>query len=160
MSYASSYYIAHSKPNPEPLVFSEQTRGRVRRVHKISGQAVTVTAKTTGLIHEAIQRAVGYVAGSGKGKSRPTTPVPGVGPSTPGTYRSPAQGSLAPPGASPGPATNVPPPLPPRVPLKNRILLSTDLLITTVENSAKQIIEHGSQRLSEALGHKWVIVHH
>ena len=156
MSAASSFYISHSTPNPEPLVFSEQTRGRVRRVHKISGKAVQVSAKTTNLIHEAIERAVGYVAGSGKSKSRPTTPVPGANPSAsaPRGYFSPAPGSLAPPGSSLGPAPGAPPPLPPRPPLKNRILLSTDMLLTTMENSTKHLIEHGSQKLSDALGHK------
>ena len=174
MSAASSYYIAHSKPNEKPLEFSESTRGHVRRIHNISGQAVTVTSKTTALIGECIDRAVGYIAGGSgpKSASRPTTPTPATQTSYFSSLPSspvPQSGASSPPAlpprnlnnrylspspqsGSPGGAT--PPPLPPRPPLKNRILLSTDLLLTTLESSAKHLVEQGSTKLSEALGHK------
>jgi spartin len=182
MSAASSYYIAHTKPNEKPLEFSESTRGHVRRIHKISGQAVTVSSKTTAMIGECVDRAVGYLAGGSdqKSPSRPTTPTPSAStsrfsfftsrPSSPapplGAVSSPplpprdANTRYLSPQPQPQPGTitpgnaNAPPPLPPRPPLKNRILLSTDLLLTTIENSAKHLVEHGSTKLSEALGHK------
>ncbi|KAL5533502.1 ADH6_3 [Sanghuangporus sanghuang] len=125
---ASSLYVTHAKPNEKPLEFSDRTRGNVRRMHKISGKAVEVTAKTTGLIHGALERAVGHISGSDKkkAKSGATTPTP----SAPGSP-------------------------PPRLPLKNRLFLATDMLLTTAENSAKQLLEHGTMHVSEALGHKY-----
>ncbi|KAL5490682.1 hypothetical protein ACEPAI_5516 [Sanghuangporus weigelae] len=125
---ASSLYISHAKPNERPLEFSDRTRGNVRRMHKISGNAVDVTAKTTGLIHGALERAVDHISGSDKkkAKGRATTPTP----SAPGSP-------------------------PPRLPLKNRLFLATDMLLTTAENSAKQLLEHGTVHVSEALGHKY-----
>lgn len=172
MTAASSYYIANTKPDEKPLEFSESTRGHVRRIHKISGQAVTVSSKTTALIGDCIDRAVGYLAGGSGRKSASRPPTPGLTskaaslfssrPSSPVPSssapaippRDPNVRYLSPPlpsGAAGGPT---PPPLPPRPPLKNRILLSTDLLLTTLESSAKHLAEHGSTKLSEALGHK------
>ncbi|EJD06257.1 uncharacterized protein FOMMEDRAFT_18403 [Fomitiporia mediterranea MF3/22] len=130
MGVASSFYIAHTKPNEKPLEFSERTRGHVQRVHKISGKAVDVTARTTGLIHDAIGKAVDYMSGSNKGKGRVVDQSRSHIPLAPGAP-------------------------PPRLPLKNRIFLSTDMLLTTVEQSAKQLIEQGTLRVSEALGHKY-----
>lgn len=129
MGAASSLYIKHSKPSEKPLEFSERTRGHVRRVHSISGKAVAVTAKTTGLIHEAIEHAIDYVSGSNKGKGKAGERTTTSTPPTPGAP-------------------------PPPLPLRNRVFLSTDMLLTTVEQSAKQLIEHGTLRVSDALGHK------
>ncbi|KAL5528862.1 hypothetical protein ACEPAG_4836 [Sanghuangporus baumii] len=125
---ASSLYISHAKPNEKPLEFSDRARGNVRRMHKISGKAVEVTAKTTGLIHGALERTVDHISGNSKkkAKGRATTPTP----STPDS-------------------------LPPRLPLKNRLFLATDMLLTAAESSAKQLLEHGTTHVSEALGHKY-----
>lgn len=126
MGAASSLYISHTKPNEKPLEFSERTRGNVHRIHKISGKAVEVTAKTTGLIHGALEQAVDYMSGADKKKAKArATPTP----SAPGTP-------------------------PPKLPLKNRLFLATDMLFTAAENSAKHLLEHGTVHVSEALGHK------
>ncbi|TDL14306.1 hypothetical protein BD410DRAFT_846150 [Rickenella mellea] len=182
MTALSSYYISHSTPSEKPLVFSETTRKNVKRVHHISGQAVKVSAKTTVLIHGMIDKAVGYVAGKPvpPPRSRPTTPTPvqGIGSGSGNGKTSappPTPPRLPPRGTSskgdpppyqqqqqnqgsylstptPESRTITPPPLPPHPPLKNRILLSTDMLLTTVENSAQNLVTHGSNALSASLG--------
>lgn len=168
ISAASSYYIAHTKPNEKPLEFSESTRGHIRRVHKISGQAVSVSSKTTALIGECIDRAVGYLSGSSGRRSASRPPSPSPVTAAHGSSRSPSP--MSPPSPpvlpprnlnsylTPPPRTvadgSTSPPLPPRPRLRNRVLLSTDLLLTTLENSAKHLVDHGSTKLGEALGHK------
>ena len=122
MRTASGMYISHSKPRPEPIVFSERTNRNVQRLHGFSGKAVEVTAKTTALIHEAIGEAVDYAAGD-KGKGRLNARAEDT-----------SKDKLS---------------------LKTRLLMSTDMLLTTVENSAKELIEHGTTRMSEAMGHKY-----
>lgn len=42
--------------------------------------------------------------------------------------------------------------------LTTRLLMSTDMLLTTVENSTKELIEHGTTRVSEAMGHKYAFM--
>lgn len=121
MNVASSFFISHTSPRTEPLVFSERTRDNVRRVHSFSGRAVVVTSKTTNLIHEAIGKAVDYVGGADKNRNRRKK-----GTETDG-----------------------------QLPLKTRILLSADMLLTTVERSATHLIENGTARSSEALGHRY-----
>ena len=121
MNVASSFFISHTSPRTEPLVFSERTRDNVRRVHSFSGHAVVVTAKTTNLNHEAIGKAVDYVGGADKNRNRRKK-----GTETDG-----------------------------QLPLKTRILLSADMLLTTVERSATHLIENGTARSSEALGHRY-----
>jgi len=37
----------------------------------------------------------------------------------------------------------------------NRVLASTDLLLTTVEHSAQHLISNGTQNMSRAMGHKY-----
>lgn len=163
MTAASSYYINHTTPNAQPLVFSERTRGHVRRIHAVSGTAVKVTAKTTGLINDAIGRAVEYVSGSASASAQ----APGrAAVATSGTTSALGSAPLLPPrksdtsekqSGSGRVPTPTPPEQPPRLPLKNRILFSADLLLTTVENSAKHIVEHSTQKISESLGHKYVV---
>ena len=60
---ATNLYISKAKPAADPIVFSENTRKNIKRVHHISGQAVKVTAKTTGLIHQAVERLADAVSG-------------------------------------------------------------------------------------------------
>lgn len=67
MTGAANYYIANSKPSAEPIVFSDTTKQNFKRIHNISGTAVKVTSKTTGLIHQTVEKLADRVAGKGKG---------------------------------------------------------------------------------------------
>ncbi len=151
-------YIKNSTPREKPIVFSENTHATLRRIHGISGQAVTVTAKTTGLIHNLVDKAATRVSGS---SSRSQTPA--------SSYASGSQ-SPAPPlplragekrQLSPTSKTLTPPPIPPRAPtsnrkrILNRLLMSTDLLLTTVENSAQQLVGQAASNISAGLSHKY-----
>ena len=124
MTAAAQRYVSNSSPTTKPVVFSETTNNNMRRVHNISGQAVNVTSKTTGMIHKIIDMGIDRVAGTGKNKQVDRTA----------------------PGAPP------PPPRPPR--LLNRILISTDLLLTTLEQSANQLVSHGTDAASQVAGHR------
>ncbi|CAE6464881.1 hypothetical protein ACGC1H_004942 [Rhizoctonia solani] len=125
MAAAAQRYVSNSSPTTQPIVFSETTNNNMRRVHNISGQAVDVTAKTTGMIHKMIDMGIDRMAGTGKNK----------------------QVDRSAPGAPP------PPPRPPR--LLNRILISTDLLLTTLEQSATQLVSHGTDAASKVAGHRY-----
>ena len=106
---ATSYYIEHSKPTREPVVFSDTTRKNLRRVHKISGQAVMVTSKATGAIHKAVEKWADRVIarGSSPPSAPPLPPRNRDGPSPP--YAPPL-----PPRNRDGLSPTSVPPLPPR----------------------------------------------
>ncbi|CEL54491.1 hypothetical protein RSOLAG1IB_07094 [Rhizoctonia solani AG-1 IB] len=125
MAAAAQRYVSNSSPTTQPIVFSETTNGNMRRVHNVSGQAVQVTAKTTGMIHKIIDMGIDRLTGSEKNK----------------------QADRSAPGAPP------PPPRPPR--LLNRILISTDLILTTLEQSAGQLVSHGTDAASKVAGHRY-----
>ena len=76
ISSATSFYVARSEPTREPVVFSDTTRQNLRRVHKISGQAVKVTSKTTGMINRAVEQLADRVAGRGSSSSASTPLLP------------------------------------------------------------------------------------
>jgi spartin len=98
---------------------------------------VKVTARTTALIHKAIDRVVAPIAGTNKPQTANSGPPPL--PPRPGEKTNATQ--------YPGP-----PPKPPR--LLNRILISTDLLLSTLEQSATQLVEGSTDSLARGLGHK------
>ena len=155
MSTAAEKYIAKSTPRQTPIQFSERTKGNIRRVHNVSGKAVAVTAKTTAMIHSYIDRMVDGKKGSSSSAAR-------LAPSSTPQARS------GPPPLPPRPgekssATQYPPPpyeegqgqgkqKKPR--LLNRILISTDLLLSTLEQAATQIVDSGTEGLSRSVGHK------
>jgi len=122
---ASNIYTQHATPNADPLVFSEATRANIRRVHTFSGQAVTITQKTTGMIHNLIDSVAYKVGGSGT-----KTPSPS-GSSTPGVERSKKRKLL------------------------NRVLLSTNMILSAVEQSATTIIKGGSDSIAQGVHHKY-----
>ena len=152
MSSATSYYIARSEPTREPVVFSDTTRQNLRRVHRISGQAVTVTSKATGMIHKVVEKLADRVTSRGSSpSSAPALPSRNRDGLSPSNFSSPY---LGPP--SPQSASHTPPPVPPRKPaMLNRMLASTDLLLTTIEHSAYHLISNGTQNASRAMGHKY-----
>lgn len=119
-------YISRTAPNPEPIQFSETTRMNVKRVHTFSGKAVTVTAKTTGLIHNLIDHLANKVGSrSDKGNEEPPPP----------------------------PDPNAPPP---KRKLLNRLLLSTDMIVTAIGQSTTTMITSGSKSVAAGITHKCV----
>jgi spartin len=153
ISSATSYYIAHSQPANQPVVFSDTTRQNFRRMHKISGTAVKVTSKTTGMINKMVEQLADRVAGRSSASSS--------APALPPRYNSgpPSSGFTPPYPGSPyaQPNSPAPPPLPPRrgPGVVNRVLASTDLLLTTVEHSAHHLITNGTHDVSRAMAHKY-----
>jgi spartin len=191
MTSASNYYISRSKPAAQPIAFSENTQKNIKRIHKISGKAVKVTSKTTGLIHQTVERLADRVAGKGKGKgqaagnhSSQSGSIPAAVTGTPyessystpqhtmskegskewthpypgGTPNAGSAASFQPPPYQLSPTTGsqhgTPPPLPRRR-LLNRLLTSTDLLLTTLESSASHLITHTSTSLAAVATHKY-----
>ncbi|KAF8602793.1 hypothetical protein BDV93DRAFT_474193 [Ceratobasidium sp. AG-I] len=128
MQAAAQRYVANSPATTQPMVFSETTNANMRRVHQLSGQAVKVTTHTTGMIHKIIDMGIDRVS-KPKDKKADRGPLP--------------------PGSTP-PAT---PPRPPR--LLNRLLISTDLLLTTLEHSAGQLVTHGTEAAATVAGHRY-----
>lgn len=118
----------------------------MRRIHQISGAAVQVSAKTTGMIHGLIDRAADRIGGS-----KSSTPVAGAS-----TSARSAPPPLPARGEKSGTSTpNQPPPLPPRKRILNRLLMSTNLILTTIENCGQQLIVHTTDNLATGLGHKY-----
>lgn len=167
---ASSYYISHSSPSPHhpgnpksplsspppnrALVFltSEQTRKGLATVHAFSGQAVKVSNKTLSLIDRMIEQALGMK----KAKSPATSdPPPPYSRST--QYLTTDGKPCLPPRRSPSPTAALPSPtLPPgRLTTKARIVLSADLILSTLDNSAKQLLNVGSSSISAIVAHKY-----
>ncbi|QRV86865.1 Senescence domain-containing protein [Ceratobasidium sp. AG-Ba] len=122
MQSAAQRYVANNSPTTTPIVFSETTNANMRRVHNLSGQAVKVTARTTGMIHKMIDAGIDRMS-----KPKPKETDRSGAPNTP--------------------------PRPPR--LLNRLLISTDLLLTTLEQSAHQLVTHGTDAASTVAGHRY-----
>ncbi|KAG9039336.1 hypothetical protein FS837_000984 [Tulasnella sp. UAMH 9824] len=154
MGMASEYYVKNNAPNAEPMVFSESTKRNLKRIHGISGQAVKVSTHTTGLIHGLIDKAADRVAGKPKTPHPSTAYAPGATPPPLPPRGGPAARGPTP---SPGPPSGAgtPPPLPPRRRMLNRLLMSTDLILTTLENSAHTLVTTTTTNLSTTLGHKY-----
>jgi len=161
MSSASNYYISHSNPTAKPVQFSPRTRANVQRIHKISGTAVTVTAKTTGAILKNLDHVANRLMGSSSKAGY--TGNPGYQPQLAPPPLPPRSGSPGytyprrPDGAYPStPSAGMPPPLPARKPrLLNKLLASTNLLVTTLERSATQLMDEGTNAISASLGHRY-----
>lgn len=144
MTSASKFYISHSTPTSKPVEFSPRTRDNVKRIHNISGKAVQVTTKTTGAIFKTVEYIATKVVGPSPGPSTPNSPPP-LPPRSNNYEKAPA--------ASQG----TPPPPPAQKPrLLNRLLASTDLLLSTIDYSAKKLLESGSEAISASLTHKSV----
>jgi spartin len=132
-SLASNLYVQHATPNVEPLVFSEATRTNVRRVHTISGQAVTITQKTTGMIHNLIDTLAHKM-----GANTPKAPGASI---LNGTDEE----------SKDGPATVE---QAKKRKFLNKVLLSTDMIISAIEQSTTTIIKSGSKSIAEGVHHK------
>ena len=173
-------------PRTLVLLTSETTRKGLSGVHAVSGHAVNVSHKTVSLIHRMIDRAVGakdkrglnYFANLSPSPNSPLPRAPSPSPSSstipPPPYSahlnkpglpprrvpspSPASSSSAPP-LPPKPPSSLPPPLPARrLRTRDRVILSADLILSTLDESAKQIVEVGGTQLSAVMGHKSVFI--
>ena len=145
MSSATSNYIAHSEPTREPVVFSDTTRQNFRRVHNISGQAVTVTSKTTEMINKVVEKLADQITGhSSSSSSTPALPSRNRDGLPPSKFSSSYPGPSSPQSASHTP------PLPPRKKptMLNHMLASTDLLLITIDNLVQHLISNGTQNVS------------
>lgn len=174
--YPSASASSSSEPPPLPpralvLLTSERTRKGLATVHAMSGQAVQVSAKTITLVDSMIKRAVGRKEKS-KDKTSMSTSTLSLGTSSMSRGRSPSplpsysEKPTLPPrkgDISSSPAQR--PPLPPRsgsgseagaVGTKDRLILSAALILSTIDNSAKQILDVGSKQLNAVVEHKWV----
>lgn len=157
-------------PRPRALVFltSDTTRKNLGRVHAVSGEAVKVSAKTVGVIDTMIRRAIG--AGPKRDKKAflragnqvsPTTSTSSAGSTNSGGLAppppytaTPGQVPALPARRSPSPA---PPPLPSRERLstKDKLLISADLILSTIDHSTRQLLDTSTQQLGRVVVHKY-----
>ncbi|KAI0093740.1 senescence-associated protein-domain-containing protein [Irpex rosettiformis] len=165
---ASNYYITHSQPGKRsgsgtpngsgsntPLSSSSSTtNAALSKVHIFSGQARTVSSKAVDAVGGVIRRAMG---------AKPDTPpIPLYSPTAP-LYES----GPPPPYAVYTPKPRRPPPPPPSVekeeepsepkPLKtlDKVLISANLVLTTIDDSARRMFEVSNDRLGAVVGHKY-----
>ena len=112
-----------------------------------------MTSKTTGMINRAVEQLADRVAGRGSSSSASTPLLPprNMGGLSPSGFTPPYPGPPSPRSTSPAP----PPPPRNKSALVNRVLASTDLLLTTLEHSAQHLISNGTQNISRAIGHKY-----
>jgi spartin len=169
VNYATNYYIKHSEPSSKHsspatsssslattskasrsrpsvhgavIVKNSKTRTALVQAHAISGTAVKISGKTIELVDSLIKKAVG--AENSKSKPErlhpPVTRPPYMPQSNPG-YTERGEG---------------PPPLPPRLHLRkrDRIILSADLILSTIEESARQFLDAGQSDITQVLTHK------
>lgn len=149
---ASKYYVSHSRPHtpsPSPappshgggiVISNPRTRSALTQAHMVSGKAVKVSAKTIEVVDSLIKKAVGR-----NERARAQNP-----PNTPPSYE--GKGGLAPPSGYPG----VGPPLPSRPKLRKRdkLILSADVVLSTIEESIKRVLDSGSEEVTRVVTHK------
>ncbi|KAI0338958.1 hypothetical protein BDW22DRAFT_1362294 [Trametopsis cervina] len=175
---ASNYYINHTQPgvrsrpntpsgsgSTTPNVPSSPTAANaaLSRAHAISGQARAVTSKTAEMVGGMIRRAVG-------GKADPPSSTPSS--SVSARPVSPLYQGPPPPYAVYTPKL---PPRPPRIeqsfnptdeknsepeerkPLRtiDRVVMSANLVLTTIDDSARRMFEVSNDRLGAVVGHKY-----
>jgi len=116
----------------------------------VSGKAVKVSTKTVEVVDSLIKKAVGR-----KEKTEPQNPTPGTrGFPQNLPPRGGEKGSLTPPSTS----DSAPPPLPPRPTLRKRdkLILSADVVLSTIEESIKRMLDTGSEEITRVVTHKYV----
>jgi len=106
------------------LVFSDRTKRNVNRMHMLSGHAVRISSATIGVIHTAVDRLAVMLATS---PSSPHAP-----PSPSGGYQNVGVNPAA------------PPPPKRRLSLANKVLASTDMILTIAEQSVSTILKSGT----------------
>ena len=170
-------------PPPRALVFltSERTQKGLASVHAVSGEAVKVSSKTINHIDSMIRRAMGARPRRRERQDLSSTPAsigylspvgspPPLPPRTPSpsgstshlalpSYDSVVNGTKPP--LSTRPSSSSPPTLFPQAPpslkltTKDRVLLSLDLILSTIDNSARRVLDTGTQEIGKVVGHKY-----
>ena len=152
-------------PRAVVLLTSPRTRKGLQTVHAISGQAVQVSAKTTGMLDGIITKVVGRKDSKAKGGRETARPMMASTLSPRGVaLRSNDAEPMPPPYAEkpPLPPRNnsgapspQPSPLPPRnLDTTTRLILSADLVLSTLDDSMKRILDVGEQQLDTVVRHK------
>ncbi|KAJ7603494.1 hypothetical protein FB45DRAFT_960379 [Roridomyces roridus] len=181
-SYYTNRSIPSSQPDSEPpplppravaFLSSARTRKGLSVVHSVSGEAVKVTARTVQMIDGMIKSAMGNSKGKGRSTLSPAkpplpprAPSPRLAPpppylSSPSLSEKPA----LPPRRQPSPAPSSPgkvppPPLPPRsdavkLSTTTRLLLSADLILSTIDHSTRRILDSSTSNLGTVVEHKY-----
>lgn len=169
-------------PPPRALVFltSERTRKGLASVHAVSGEAVKVSSKTINLIDSMIRRTMGARPRRRERQDLSSTPAsmgylspggspPPLPPRTPSpsgstsrfalpSYDSVVNGTKPPPlptrpSSSSSPLPQAPPSL--KLTTKDRVLLSLDLILSTIDDSARRVLDTGTQEIGKVVGHKY-----
>lgn len=154
MSSASKYYVTHSKPHtpsssPGPshhrngIVISDpRTRSALTQAHMVSGKAVKVSAKTIEVVDGLVKKAVGR-----KEKPKPQY-LPNLPPKQEGKR------GLTPPSTFPDPGPSLPPR--PTLRKRDRLILSAEVVLSTMEESINRILDTGSEEITRVVTHKYV----
>lgn len=151
-------------PRAIVLLTSPRTRKGLQTIHAMSGQAVQVSAKTIGMLDGIIRKVVGGKDSKGKGRET-APPIMASTLSVRGAASRSSSPGLAPPPYTEKPrlpprsnsraSSPQPPPLPPRnLNTKTRLILSVDLILSTLDDSMKRILNVGGQQLDAVVGHK------
>ncbi|KAH9483660.1 hypothetical protein JR316_0003130 [Psilocybe cubensis] len=82
------------------------------------------------------------------------SPSPMPMPSPQHQYQSPGTRSPASYAPSPAPSGG-PPPIPPRLSTKDHILISADLILSTIDHSTRRVLDTGTEQLGRVVGHKY-----
>jgi spartin len=165
-------------PRPRFLVFltSAKTRKGLAAVHTVSGEAVKMSSRTINTIDSMIRRAMGmkhrrtkyFSERSGPGAASLAAPPPYE---TIESSRTPSpQFKGAPPPRSPfagppplsspsqpGPSTplvSAALPHQPKLTSKERMLMSLDLILSTVDDSARRLLDSGPTAVAKVMAHK------
>lgn len=171
-------------PRALVFLTSDKTRQNLRAVHAVSGQAVKVSAKTVKTIDNMIRRAMGARPKENRLRYNPApTSSPSIAsishadlkpplPPRPNIYTpSPGTGSPYPP---PLPPRSFPPsssqtsthqhqrqdsistlPPQPRLTAARRLLISADLILSTIDDSTRKLLDSGTVNLGRIVHHKY-----
>lgn len=128
----SELMIERIKPAPEPVHFQPRTHQMARRVATVTGTARDLSGKTLGFVHGGVQKAANKLTSKRSStignETHPTTPRPSSSMSTES-------------GKKPS--------------LRVRGLVALDLVGTTVDTCARNLLDSGGSAMTRVVSHKW-----
>ena len=171
-------------PHALVFLASERTQKGLASVHAVSGEAVKVSLKTISHIDSMIRRVMGARPRRCERQDLSSTPTsigylspggnpPPLPPRTPSPSGSTSRFALLsydsvvnetkpaiptrPSSSSPLSPPTLAPQAPPSLKLttKDRVLLSLDLILSTIDNSAGRVLDTGTQEIGKVVGHKY-----